>query len=217
MAYLKNESFEAALAGAQGLGPASSTSEKALYRVGKALYGLGRFSQCCNILQTLCEKYPTNFEAETELVRARLRLSEQQRGNYDFDAIYKEVSKARSPHLDHATFIGPLVVKTSPGRGRGVFTTKAVKAGELLLCEKAFTHCYAGSSEEISKGDSQISLLVNIHTNRMIMGTQDALIKAIVQKLWRNPSFLSEFATLHHGSYEPVCVTEVDGMPVIDT
>lgn len=109
------------------------------------------------------------------------------------------------------------MVKISPDRGRGLFTTKAVKAGELLLCEKAFAHCYAGSSEESSKDGSKINLLVNIHTNRMTMGTQSDLITAIVQKLWRNPSLLSEFATLHHGSYEPVCVTEVDGKPVIDT
>lgn len=109
------------------------------------------------------------------------------------------------------------MVKISPDRGRGLFTTKAVKAGELLLCEKAFAHCYAGSSEESSKDGSKINLLVNIHTNRMTIGTQSDLITAIVQKLWRNPSLLSEFATLHHGSYEPVCVTEVDGKPVIDT
>jgi hypothetical protein len=119
--------------------------------------------------------------------------------------------------LDHATFTGPVVVKLSPGRGRGLFTTKAVKPGELLLCEKAFAYCYAGSSEEISKASSKIKLLVNIHTNQMTMGTQSDLITAIVQKLWRNPSLLSDFTTLHHGSYEPVCVTEVDGQPVIDT
>jgi hypothetical protein len=60
---------------------------------------------------------------------------------YDFETISKEVSKVRPPHLDHATFVGLVEVKTSPGRGRGLFTTKAVKAGELLLCEKAFAHC----------------------------------------------------------------------------
>jgi hypothetical protein len=146
---------------------------------------------------------------------------EQQCGTYDFKTIYKEASKVRPPHLDHATFVGPVVVKVSSGCGRGLFTTKAVKAGELLLCEKAFAYCYAGgseeSSEESSKAGSKINLLVNIHTNRMAIGTQGHLITAIVQKLWRNPSLLSEFATLHHGSYKPVCVTTVDGKPVIDT
>lgn len=217
MAYLQDESFEAALADTRCLGAVSNTSEKALYRAGKALYGLGRFSQCCEILKTLCEKYPKNLAAEKDLAQVRLRLVEQQCGTYDFEAIYKEVATARPPHLDHATFIGPVVVKKSQGRGRGLFTTKAVEPGELLLCEKAFAHCYAGSSEEASKGCSKISVLMNIHTNLVTMGTQGDLITAIVQKLWRNPSLLSEFVTLHHGSQEPVCATEVDGKPVIDT
>jgi hypothetical protein len=53
--------------------------------------------------------------------------------------------------------------------------------------------------------------------NRMSIGTQSDLITTIVQKLWRNPSFLPEFTALHHGSYKPVNVTEVDGKPIIDT
>jgi len=88
-------------------------------------------------------------------------------------------------------------VKESPGRGRGLFTTKAVKAGELLSCEKAFAYCYADNPEEHS--------------------LEDDLITAIVQKLRRNPSLLLEFVTLAHGSYESVAVLESDSRPVIDT
>ena len=216
LAYLQDESFEAALADTKCLDPNPNTPEKALYRGAKALYGLRRFSECCDILQTLGEKYPGNNEAPKELARARLRFSEQRNGTYDFKAIYKEASKLRPPSLDHATFIGSIVVKVSPDRGRGLFTTKAVKAGELLLCEKAFAHCYVGDPEEDSGGSSKISLLVNTHTNRMIIGSQSDLITSIVQKLWRNPSFLAEFVSLHHGSYEHSGVTEVDGKPVID-
>jgi hypothetical protein len=119
--------------------------------------------------------------------------------------------------LDHATFIGPIVVKISPDHGRGLFTTKAVKAGKLLLCEKAFAHCYVGDpEEEASGGSSKTSLLVNTHTNRMTIGSQSDLITLIVQKLLRNPSLLPEFVGLYHGSYEHDGVTEVDGKPVID-
>ncbi|TVY84556.1 hypothetical protein LSUE1_G000747 [Lachnellula suecica] len=217
LAYLQDKNFEAALADTQCFEPNPSTSEKSLYRAGKALYGLGRFSQCCEILGSLCERYPNNSEAAKELARARLRLLEQQNGTYDFKAIYKEVSKARPPHLDHATFVGPVEIKNSPGRGRGLFNTKAVKAGELLLCEKAFAHCYANESEDSSGGVSETRLLVNMHTNRMTMGTQSELITAIVQKLDRNPSLLPEFTALHHGSYETVGIQDGDGKPVIDS
>lgn len=60
-------------------------------------------------------------------------------------------------------------------------------------------------------------MLFNISTGRGTIGTQSDLIKAIVQKLWRNPSLLPEFKALYHGSYEPVDVAEVDGKPIIDT
>jgi len=217
LAYLKNEHFDAALVDTDGLTAPSDAPEKALYRAGQALYRLGRFSECQEILTLLCKKYPNNGDAAVELTRVRGRLEEQQSGTYNFQAIYEQVSKLRPPHLDHATFIGPVTIKASKGRGRGLFTTKAVKAGDLILCEKAFAHCYADTAEENAVNSSKISLLMNVHTDQATMGTQSHLITTIVQKLWRNPSFLPEFTSLHHGSYTPVDVTEVDGYPIIDT
>jgi hypothetical protein len=216
LAYLKDEYFDAALTDTGGLTFPSDAPEKALYRAGQALYKLGRFSECQDILTILCKKYPNNVDAAKELTRVRCRLGEQKSGTYDFKAIYEEASKLRPPHLDRATFIGPVAIKASKGRGRGLFTTKAVKAGDLVLCEKAFAHCYANTKED-SANSSKISILLNTHTNRISMGAQSDLITTIVQKLWRNPSFLPEFAALHHGSYKPVDVTEVDGKPIIDT
>ena len=67
-----------------------------------------------------------------ELMCVRYRLGEQESGK----AITDEMPKVPPPHLDHATFVGPVAVKASIGRGRGLFTTKAVKAGDLILCEK---------------------------------------------------------------------------------
>ena len=40
--------------------------------------------------------------------------------------------------MDAATYLGPIEVQGSDGKGRGLFATRDVKAGELLLCEKAF-------------------------------------------------------------------------------
>ncbi|ESZ98258.1 hypothetical protein SBOR_1354 [Sclerotinia borealis F-4128] len=216
LAHLKDASFDAALTDSQCMISLSDASEKALYRAGQALYGLGRFSECRDMFESLCKKYPNNSLADTELKRVCCRLAEQQSGIYDFESIYKEISTTRPPHLDHATFVGSVVVKPSPGRGLGMFTTKAVEAGELLLCEKAFAHCYAGTSED-SEINSKITLLMNVHTNKMTMGTQSDLITNIVQKLWKNPSLLPKFTELHHGSYKPTEVAEVDEKPVVDT
>lgn len=217
LAYLKNGCFDAALVDTDCLTPPSDAPEKALYRAAQALYKLGRFSECQEILTLLCKKFPNNGEAAAELTRVECRLKEQKCGIYDFKAIYEQISKLRPPHLDYATFTGPVAVRASKGRGRGLFTTKAVKAGDLILCEKAFAHCYADDPEKSDTITSKISLLISLDTNVMTMGTQSDLITTIVQKLWQNPSFLPEFTLLHHGSYKPLDVTEVDNKPIVDT
>ena len=119
-----------------------------------------------DILTLLCEKYPNNVSATMELKRVRCRLGEQERSAYDIKAIREEMSKVPPPHLDHATFVGPVTVKVSMGRGRGLYTTKAVKAGDLILCEKVFAHCYANAPGDHSAESSRINLLVDLYTSK---------------------------------------------------
>jgi hypothetical protein len=104
-------------------------------------------------------------------------------------------------------------VRSTESRGRGLFTAEAVKAGDLLFCEKAFAHAFH-DADEPSKG---IALLMNPQTNTMTMGTQVELITLIVQNLYKNPSLMPAFTDLYHGSYKPVAVSEVDDTPIVDT
>jgi len=160
-------------------------------------------------------EYPSNVAAQGELTRAINRLAEQEYGRYRFKQLYMEASKLRPPHLDHSTYVGPVSVRASGSRGRGLFTTKAVKAGELLLCEKAFAHAFVDNGK--AKVNADITLLVNTETDSMAMGAQAELIRMIVQKLYRNPSLASVITDLHHGSYKPVDVSDVDDTPIVDT
>jgi hypothetical protein len=126
-----------------------------------------------------------------------------------------EQVRSGNRHLDVATYSKPVIVKESPGKGLGLFTAEAVKAGTLLLCEKAFSYCAAAENES---GGTTGSALVNLHANSVIFGTQPDLITSIAQKTFRNPSLASTVADLHCESYE--CVHEVgptDGQPLIDT
>lgn len=217
MAHLRDGSFDGALSDTQYLLSQPDAPEKALYRASEALYSLGRFTECQDLLEKLKSRFPDNTEAIKNIKRVHQRLDEEQKGDYDFKLMNTEASRTRPPFLDHATFVGPVTVKNSTGRGRGLFTMRAVKAGELLFCEKAFAYCYANTGENNSEAGSRISLLMNTHTNRMTLGTQADLITVIVQKLRQNPSFIPRFTALHHGSYQPVTATEVDGTPTIDT
>lgn len=213
LTFLKTHRFDAAFRDLEVALSISNLSEKALFRKAQALYHLQRFRESCEVHMVLGKKYPGNAAARTEFNRAIARLAEQKNANYPFKQMYLDAKRHLPPHLDRATYIGPVSVKTTESRGRGLFTTDAVKAGDLLFCEKAFAYAF---HDEKSPGQG-ISLLINAQAETMMIGTQAELIGIIVQKLYKNPSLISTFTDLHHGSYKPVNVSEVDNVPVIDT
>lgn len=213
LANLRLGRYDQALEDAGELTAKFQRSEKGFYRAARALYELGKFQESHDALLSLLAVYPNCNEAKEELSRTKLRLTEQHSGYYDFSLMY-EGSKLAPPHLDCATYLGPTEIGPSNGRSRGLFVTRDVKVGELLLCEKAFAHCFANTGEGDSA--STIKLLLNTHTDRVFLGTQADLVTEIVQKMYRNPSTISAFTSLHHGEYEPAKETEVDGEPVVD-
>lgn len=218
LALLKAKNFDAALAALEPMVCVPKPVEKALYRKAQALYNLQKFEECCEVLTTLRSEYPENVEAQKELLRATKRVKEQKSGIYRFKQFYVETAKLRPPHLDHATYTGSVAVRGAGVRGRGLFTTKAVKAGELLLCEKAFAHAYiAENSQQTSDLENGLTLLVNVETDSMTMGSQSELIGMIFQKIYKSPSFAPAIMDLHHGSYTSVGFGTVDSKPVIDT
>lgn len=208
LANLKLGYYDSALEDAGEFTADAQRAEKGFYRAALALYELERFQGSHQVLESLISLYPHCDAAQKEINRTKQRLREQEHGNYDFRAMYKAAEDI-PPCLDNATFTGNVEVRPSKGRGRGLFTTKDVVAGELLLCEKAFSYC--------SAKHSGTSVLINIHTNSMTQGTQADLITATVQKMFKNPSLRPGFASLYHGDYTPVDETEIDSIPVIDT
>ncbi|KAK2800759.1 hypothetical protein FQN51_005899 [Onygenales sp. PD_10] len=213
LTYLRTHRFEAALGDLKTVvSPGDKPSEKALFREAQALYHLHRFRESCNVHKVLSQEYPENTLAKSEFKRAIARLAEKEEGRYQFSQMQREAKKRHPPHLDHATYIGPVCVKPTESRGRGLFTTKAVKAGDLLFCEKAFTHAFQDPDNIMG-----LSLLINAQTNSVKMGTLAELIELTVQKLSKNPSLLPTITDLYHGSYKPVDTLQVDGIPVVDT
>jgi hypothetical protein len=211
LAHLKTKHYDAVLSDTGFPEFDAKTSDKALFRAGEALYHLCQFEKSCEVLQLLCKAYPDNKQAKLSLERAMLRVQEQTDGVYKFKKLQAEAKKLRPPLLDHATYKGPIEIRQTESRGRGVFVTKAVKAGDLLLCEKAF--CYAHTDEENPK----ITVLMHVETNKATMGTHASLMQLIVHKLQRNPSTASVFTKLYHGSYEALDTKFVDSLPVVDT
>ena len=191
----------------------TNTSEKGLFRRAKALYALGKYDTCLEVFKEMMELYPDNKYVRLELEAVEERLREQKTGVYNFREMYEQ-AKASPPIIDCATYVGPVAVRDSPGRGRGLFTTRPVKAGELLLCEKAFAYSFADENDPAARRNTR--LLMNLSTKKMTMGGQAYLISQIVQKLYHNPESAEPFRDLHHGDYRPVSVAEVDGKHVVD-
>ncbi|KAL5336632.1 hypothetical protein BJX70DRAFT_409815 [Aspergillus crustosus] len=213
LTFLKTYQFDSALRDVETAIADSPHSEKALFRKSQALYHLKRFQESCEVHQILSKEYPSNATAKTEFGRATARLAEQQSGKYPFKQLRLEATKRRPPLLDRACYTGPVAVRPTEFCGRGLFTTEAVQAGDLLFCEKAFAHAFHDTAD----GSTGLSLLMNVETNTMTRGTQANLIGLIAQKLYKNPSLMPIFTDLYHGSYIPVDVAEVDGIPAVDT
>ncbi|KAJ5312810.1 hypothetical protein PENANT_c007G08348 [Penicillium antarcticum] len=213
LTFLKTHRFDAALLDVEEAACAPSPSEKALFRKAQALYNLQRFQESCEAHKLLRERYPKNSSAAQEFKRASARLDEQTSGEYKFRLLHLEARKRQPPHLDRGSFIGPVSVQPTKSHGRGLFTIEAVKAGDLLFCEKAFAHAF----HDAKSTTHDLNLLINAQSDTMTLGTQAELIELAVQRLYKNPSVLPAFIDLHHGAYKPVAVQEIDGIPIVDT
>ncbi|KAF9870570.1 tpr domain protein [Colletotrichum karsti] len=197
LANLRLQRPEKALSDALRARGGSVPTEKGLFREAKAHYALEQFSLCLEKLQQLVELNPANKDAKMEVERVHRRLREEA-GEYQWAQMYRQ-AKATPPLIDCATFSSPVEVRASPGRGNGLFATKAVKAGDLLLCEKAFAYSYAGDDDPIGRQNSRI--LMNMTTKRM-------------NKLQHNPQIASRFTELYRGDYGSTKNSQTDEIPV---
>lgn len=98
-----------------------------------------------------------------------------------------------------------------------MFTTIAVKAGDLLFCEKAFGYSFANLNNTPRPGSSRTTILINPTSSYMKIGTQADLINIIVQILSKNSSLAQNFTDLYHGDHASVPSRGVDGQNVVDT
>ncbi|KAL8806219.1 MAG: hypothetical protein Q9182_001494 [Xanthomendoza sp. 2 TL-2023] len=187
-------------------------NEKALFRLARGLYAMGRFNDCYSSLEKLCSLHPRNKIAATELDRCRKRVEEVETGGYDYAAMITEASNKiknkQPPLIDVATYQGPVEIRKCK-YGSGIFTTKAVKAGTLLLCEKAFQCIFSVESpktdvvhdETTKRPGCEVPKSNNCNPEQL-----KTLVTSTLNKLHRNHrTYLEAFTSLHGGSsYTPV-------------
>ena len=216
-ARLSSQCYDAALEDAKAVLEMDSRKEKALFRAARASYCLGHFARCRSYLAELQMSYPGNKAALKEIERCDQRFREQA-GEFNFASMLDEaVSKQPSPRLDRATYIGPIEVRKCviESHGRGLFTTKAVKAGELLLCEKAFMTAFAPDD---SKAAAEIHLPKDLESNGLKWKSKlrRELAANTFDKLFRNTSLVSAFADLYPGPDADEEIDEDTNLPEVD-
>jgi hypothetical protein len=141
------------------------------------------------------------------------RISEQQDGIYDFKSMGESFSE-KFVNLDHASFVRNTMVASTERKGRGLFATRRIPRGSIVLCEKAFAFSNTSSGKETSHG-----VLYNFNTNtRTQSAAQGALFMQLINKLYNNPMLNSKFFELDSGEYIRSGKEGelVDGVPLID-
>jgi tetratricopeptide (TPR) repeat protein len=208
---LKLGRYDEAIQDAESALQLSPDDEKALFRISRALYELGRFSESRSYLERLVERYPENTAAQDEIQRTKLRIGEEKNATFNFRQMIDSVGRSVTL-LDCATYVGPVAVKESKGRGRGMFLTQDIKAGDLLMCEKACAIQHTSAADK-----NYASVLLDVNSDRMTQGDQASVISQIVNELYRNPSKAPSINSVYSGSYKTVKEIEVDGEPIVDS
>lgn len=134
---------------------------RSLRRRARALLGLQRFQEAMSCLKQLLARAATGTGTKQEGSACRQEINAMLRdavtgdmqsrlGEYDLDEFY--LTDHQAPPSVCADFVGPVEVRAAGDMGRGLFVTRDVKEGELLLVSNALAvtasrgGCAEGSS-----------------------------------------------------------------------
>ncbi|TDZ74843.1 putative protein lysine methyltransferase SET6 [Colletotrichum trifolii] len=182
---------------------------KAYFRAGSGAYNLGRYEEAKEYFEQSKELAPEERGAAVYLRRLEARFREQKNGDYDLAKLRANLSQ-NSPRADAASFTAKTEVKDSANKGRGLFATRDIAAGEIVMVEKAFCVVWGHESDVLT------AMTYDVRDDRIRVAPV-GLTKAISQKLLRNPSQLDRVMDLYgdyQGETKPTNNTQDD--PVVD-
>lgn len=172
----------------------SSVKEKALLRRARAEEGMRIDLQALASYQATLDHSSSNKEAQEGKARVERKLRESATGDYDWLGMYeKALHPEEYPEQDVGDYVGPMVIKTTSqrGGGRGVFATRDIKAGEIILVEKAFAAEWPSPRRHV--------VCLNLHTNVADTACQVAVVSSISAKLMDDGSLASKVNSLYGG------------------
>ena len=149
-----------------------------------------RFEAAANHMNTIRPLVHGEDEAAQAYMRQSisitLLLTQAKDGAYDFESMIEEANKGNF-RMQYASFVGPISLRGSPLNGRGRFANRAMKSGELLLCEKALALVAPGEIPEYTRK------LHHLEPDHLFSREQVALLQAVHETLRQNPAKAKAF------------------------
>ncbi|GLJ25837.1 hypothetical protein SUGI_0494990 [Cryptomeria japonica] len=168
---------------------------KTLYRKGRALHALKEFSQAFFVLEEALEIHPEHSEVLTALQQCKASYAQARMGEYDVS----EFLHGRQPPPRVDDVIGDVEIrKTKDGRGWGLYATKNVGAGELLLVSNAVA--VARRHAEFAAADKMLACL------------HEDLVRAVIDAADKSHVFAQQLCALDDGSAQGRALTPDMGL-----
>ncbi|KAL2163791.1 hypothetical protein VTH06DRAFT_5850 [Thermothelomyces fergusii] len=201
----------AALIPTEDEGEAAETTTKhnaeCYSRAGTAAYSLGRFAEAREFFERQQHLAPDDKGVVADLARCDARLREEssptppdlarlRTASAAADAAAAAAAAASGGRIaqpyrgtDAASWPGPTEVRDSPGKGRGLFATQPLRAGEVVLCEKAFV---------VARGPqdgAQAAATYDVRDGRVRVAPV-GLVRVVVERAVKNPSLVGALMEL---------------------
>lgn len=208
---LAEEEFLAAvITGDDGSKEVNVLNAKAYLGAGQAQYLLRNFILAKNYFdQALCLD-PADKAVAAELERTSQRIHEQESGQFDLAAMAESVTSSNR-RLDYASFTRNTRIASAGNRRRGLFATKDIKDGGLVIVEKAFCVKFG---DEVGK---QHSMIMWLNRDGFIFGAHSERLYDTIDQMRRNPKQASKLLDLANGEgFGRKHVDYVDGSVVVD-
>ncbi|KAH8922659.1 SET domain-containing protein [Atractiella rhizophila] len=149
---------------------------KYLVRKATALYNIGAFQASFDLSTSIFKEFASLKEAQDILDRSGKRL-EETRGHFNFAEMYHHPPS----NGDVAPFIGPIVLRKTPSSGRGLFATRQIRAGEVLLVSAPLASVHVGNAEK------ELVVGANSETGMLASHAQVELAARLVERMEDNP------------------------------
>lgn len=205
----------------------------AAYRlVGNAHYEMANFAeakQYWNQAFAVPIDKAAKASVREDIERAEKRLKEQKTGVYDFVAMSKSATRDHLS-LDHASFLSNTKIGPAGARGRGLFATKEISHGDIIMVEKAMFNIWADPSGSTlpKKTDDKNFGGLKKNGNGYVMADSTDYNQERVYDIWSklsgSPRMAAAFLDLYDGDdtyyfkkdgKKTTLATNIDGTQVI--